>query len=419
MIPRSVVLQNFSRNRVQYSSTYYTPWTDAVSSAALSQLSDILSDNVKRPRPVAPLGLVKSRQNKLKTNFVRDPKNHSYTKRLLKYANGKFDYVLSTDPATYPRYWQEGGLFSLPSQRLVTFGSPDLLERADKRIKSKFFNKLKNTQLDLAITLAERSKTKVMIAHRAALLINLKSFVKGFYKRVRQRSIRQHESIAKAMANAWLEFVYGWCQLAQDIFAIASFAASREQSRYVRLRGETGEDRNFSFTSGDSGIRQVVTEERRVFSEMKIKLTVTADPVLDLTRLTTLNPVAIAWELLPFSFVFDWILNISTYLSELQTRAMFSCSLGKGYITHTEVYRLRGAIPAQTTKGSFYCVNVPGEIRYSDTWTKKNRVVFNTAPMPSFPTLKCPVSIEHALTTLSLVTQRLSSKNLGRKGRFQ
>lgn len=414
MVPRSVTLFRVTRTRNKLGPGVYSPWSESVSSDKLSQLYDIQSDNVKRGRTQSPLGYKKARANGYKTSFIREPKNTTYTKRKIYYACGNYSYF--SNPTSYPQPEVEGGYLGMP---FVTMGSSSLLAAADKRVKSRFFGKLKNTEFDLAITVAERAQTKVMIARRAVLLLNIKRFFKSFWKRVRQRSIQKHESIAQALGNAWLEFAYGWRQLASDIFAIASFSASRTQNRWVKTRVETSETIDRSQYDSSTGLRIYATETRSIFSEMKIKLNVTADPVLDLTRLSTLNPVAIAWELLPFSFVFDWILNISSYLSELQTRAMFSCSLGGGYITHVQHFELHGSYPAQNNKGTSLTFNIPQEVKFSDLWVKKSRDTFSSAPLPVFPSLKSPISVEHALTTLSLVVQRMSPKNLGRHGRFQ
>lgn len=418
MKPRSVVIQTSSRNRQEYARGLYTPWNNSATSASWSSLQDIISDDVPRPVPSSPVGGKDARRYGFKKKFVREPKAHSYTKRVLIYPVGSYSYVFGSNPQVYPRYWFEqsgpGVSYDVATQGSIS----SLITRANAHIRGKFFKKLKNSELDLAITAAERSKTKVMIARKAAVLLNIKRFAKAFWKRVRARSIHQHESIAKALANAWLEFVYGWKQLANDIFGIATFTASRSMNRWIKTRSAMGDRFDRSRTDASTGLRIIAIEEVSVISEMKVKLNVTADPVLDLTRLMTLNPAAIAWELLPFSFVFDWILNISKYLSELQTRAMFSCSLSGGYLTHVERHVLTGEIPAQDTKGSYQSYRVPNSIKWRDTWTKKTRSILTEAPFPQFPSLRCPTDLEQALTTLTLIVQRLSPKGLGRSGRY-
>ena len=420
MKPRSVTLQSNSNYFIWLTASSRTPDTPRNVLTHLSQLTDIVSDDVKRRRPNPPLGLKESKRNGYKTNFVREPKNTTYTKRVIYYPNGAHEVQNTRYPDLFPYPWYVYSGGQPPTSLVYTdFGDPALLARADKRLKSKFFNKLKNSEVDLALTLAERTQTKVMIARRAVLLLNVKRWAKAFWKRIRQRSIQQHESIAKAMANAWLELVYGWKQLANDIFGIASFTASRSMNRYVKIReAVSSTSRSKSFTDNATGVHIDVEQANSVISEMKIHLNVTADPVLDLTRLATLNPIAIAWELVPFSFVFDWIINISNYLNELQTRCMFSTSLGGGYVTHVERCELTGRYPPGKTTGSFSTLTLRGEIKYRDIWTKKTRTLFGSAPLPVFPTLKSPLSLEHALTTLSLVVQRLKPKHMGRDGRY-
>lgn len=419
MLPRSVVIQGLGSLSVQYDAEYFTPEDVQPSPRSFSQLYDILSDNSKVGRLPMPMGRAESGLNRVKVLYSLEPKNFTYTKRLLRYPHGNFSFVFGNDPEVFPRYWFKGSYYSFATTVVTTDAISALQERAENRLKSRFFAKLKSSEFDLAITLAERQKTFVMIAHRAALLTNIKSFFKAFWKRVRGRSIQRHESIAQAVANAWLEYQYGWRQLASDIFAIASFSAKKSMNRHVKTRVgvENTEDRGFE--DPNSGILILATEKQSVLAEMKIKVTLDADPVLDLTRLSTLNPIAIAWELLPFSFVFDWIMDISTYLAELQTRVMFDSFLGGGYYTYVHKYELDGVIKQQKGVGTSYCVTVDQDILLRDEWTRLTRTKFATAPLPNFPLLRSPVSIHHALTTLTLVVQRMKPKHLGRSGRYQ
>lgn len=416
MQPRSVTIQTANEQRIHYNSSFVTAWSAGTSLYALSQLYDIQSDNSKRARKVSSFGRIKGIKDGLMVYYCYGPKNFQYRKRLLKYPIGNFSY--SSPNVEYPRNEYRNFYYSFRTLVVQTSALSYLQNSCEQRVKSKFFKKLKDSEFDTAITLAEISKTRVMIAHRAAVLLNIKRFFKSFWKRVRGRSIQRHESIAQAIANAWLEYQYGWKQLANDIYGIVSFSTKKSMNRYVKVRAGCADTVNRSFVDPDTGIYVQAIEQRECRGQMKIGLNMTADPVLDMTRLSTLNPIAIAWELLPFSFVFDWMLDMSTYLSELQTRLMFDVSLGDGFFTYVHHYELQGKIAQQVGKGTFQKVSVYQDILWSDYWVETKRTLFTTAPLPSFPRLKSPVSASHALTTLSLITQRMKPKGLGRSGRF-
>lgn len=383
-----------------------------------SYLGSIASDDVKRKRPTPALTKQVSRRNGFKVYHKLLPKAFSFTKRVQVNCTGRLEYALSSNPDAYPRYVQAGNTFPGGYPQVTQNPSP-VVEQVMKRVKSKLFKRLRQSELDLAITLAEGSKTVVMIAHRAKILLKLKSFLKGFWKRVRGLSIKKHQSIAVSISQAWLEFAYGWRQLAQDIFAISSWTSSIGRSAFIKVRAGLDEDRRTVHTDPQSNILINQVESISCRGEMRIKFRIIAEPAVDLSRLASLNPFAIAWELLPFSFVFDWLYNISNYLSELQTAVTFSSYVESGYQNFTTMNVMKTSIPPQKPNGSSLAITILQEWRGSDTYVRKDRTIITDMPFPNFPVLKCPISIEHALTTLTLITSRLSASQLGRRAVYQ
>lgn len=114
------------------------------------------------------------------------------------------------------------------------------------------------------------------------------------------------------------------------------------------------------------------------------------------------NPVNLAWELLPFSFVVDWFLPIGPYLETLsqwdglefldgyQTNFLRKRSLGRTYFSgkykassegwHTDRYGL-----------------------YSSSWIKHTRVRLLSFPGAHLPELRSGLSTTHALNSLALL----------------
>jgi len=108
-------------------------------------------------------------------------------------------------------------------------------------------------------------------------------------------------------SDTWLEFHFGWAPLIDDISnAIDSFtdphlSTSRpiKGSASVKLQGKTG---NITYS-----------EAHRA----KLGCSISIDnPNLHLaSRLGLINPLSVAWELVPFSFVVDWFTNVGQVLS--------------------------------------------------------------------------------------------------------
>lgn len=414
MIPRSVVHYAPTKSFRQDSfSGPLIPNGTGLATRYYDGLGQIVSDNVKRSRPTPPYPRRYNKVHGFKTYRKLAPKAFRFVKDQKTYCLGRIEYAISPNPDAYPRYTIEGGNF--PGNYPVVTQVETLRNAVEKRVYTKLYEKLRRSELDLAISIAEGSKTVLMIARRSSLLRNLKSFLKAVWKRARGRSIYKHQSIAKSFAEAWLEFTYGWKQLANDIFNLATFSSNIGRTSVIKVRAGLDEDSKSVHTDSQSNVKIHQMETLSCRAEMKIKLSIIASPSVDLSRLASLNPIAIAWELLPFSFVFDWLINISQYLSELQTAVTFNSYVDGGYLTFVTKNSRRTIIPPQKVNGNSLAYTLTSQMLGNEVWTRLSREVVTNIPRPSLPTLKSPVSLEHALTTLSLITGVLKASHLGRK----
>lgn len=126
-------------------------------------------------------------------------------------------------------------------------------------------------------------------------------------------------------ASAWLEYRYGWRILMYDLKA-ADDSVQRLQEAKSRLERYTAHHRSsettlelddeeavFWLPSGTSGAVQGLSYTR---ADHKVHRTTSVDyragvGVLGSSTFpVTMNPLLTAWELVPFSFVIDWFLNV-------------------------------------------------------------------------------------------------------------
>lgn len=123
-------------------------------------------------------------------------------------------------------------------------------------------------------------------------------------------------------------------------------------------------------------------------------------------RFGLLNPLSVAWELMPLSFVADWFLPIGSYLSGFDANLRFDVTSGYfGYKLesrrHVEILRVRtaGATVKLGTQRNF-CVSVKREpfsgnlgLTLRDIWALK----------------RVPDTVGQALSAISLLSQRARS----------
>jgi len=213
----------------------------------------------------------------------------------------------------------------------------------------------------------------------------------------------------KNLANYWLEFIYGWRPLLQDIYgSIESLGKYLEHNSWnlvVKAKGR--ESSNFTVPLPDlitplGGL--CGAETHSIISRCKYVIYYRRDDHVKIlaTELGLTNPLSIAWELLPFSFVVDWFLPIGSYLETLHAFDGLQFISGvKSKLTteecQTEIYKSweQGGNPSRTI--------VFGGSRSRRT-VRFDRTVMGDFPSPTPPFLKSPISVIHATNALALLT---------------
>lgn len=195
------------------------------------------------------------------------------------------------------------------------------------RLVNKFRSKMGATA-ELAVTLAERKQAMDMITRRglqlagAALALRKGgpvAFVKALKGSINanvRRDQRQWRKSSHQFSSWWLEYTYGWSPLVGDIGSsiavldspLPPLRVKTSVAKKVSLRRKVS-DTSYNY---DSELLGIINGEMRFKAGADISVT---NPNLLLAqRLGLTNPAIVAWELVPFSFVVDWFVNVGDYL---------------------------------------------------------------------------------------------------------
>lgn len=233
-------------------------------------------------------------------------------------------------------------------------------------------------------------------------------------------AIRKKMRLAKTktLADNWLELQYGWKPLLQSIDgtmrATANYLASgspvvREVSASAKkaTRASIG---IFDVMWGYRiGHRVTMTDQ---VCKLGIRFGVDSNLKAYLSQLGFTNPVNLAWEVLPFSFVVDWFLPVGPYLESLS--AWDGCTFMDGYRTdyiHEHIF-------------SEICVKdwpepPTGLVFHSKYgyWTRETinmtRTKLTSLPSQRIPSLKNPISTTHALNGIALMVSTFTQLRRG------
>lgn len=151
----------------------------------------------------------------------------------------------------------------------------------------------------------------------------------GFLASYRKRGVSVNSM--KGLSQSWLELMYGWLPLVQDMedgaHYIADAMTGAVKPPCIRVSRTWAEYRSCPSPAYTSGFQKVVD-----IRTLRIKVsTWNAEPRY---RPAWASAATVAWELLPWSFVFDWAVPVGPYLETMRTASSIS---GEFTTSHTLV----------------------------------------------------------------------------------
>lgn len=326
--------------------------------------------------------------------------------------------------------WNGGGNSNFSDYPSTALGTPTLCSYTDRYAEmeailvNKALLKVKDLKVNLAQAFGERKQSTTLIISSLNKLygcfqaLRKKDIIGAAdalgvslhtrkYRRLKKRARLAKDGSAFA-ANSWLEYKFGWLPLLSDIrgaaealaqFHNASYSTAQVTARHkITLKaisstypyGSTG--KTFDLSTG--------TMDGRITFRFKTNTGILgATPNMGLS-----DPALLAWELLPYSFVVDWLLPIGDYLSALT--ATQGVTFVDGYITYwTKRDGVRNIADVYDNGNPFFHQVTVKEGSLRTEVLHHRRDVYATFPRPRLPEIKDPLSVDHVVTALALVRQ--------------
>lgn len=294
----------------------------------------------------------------------------------------------------------------------VPAGLPSLSSTAPNRLLASCSQQLKSQSINLAVTFAERQKTVDLLVRSASTLAQA-------WDLVRRKRFAEAASLlgvsskfrkgTKDVSSAWLQLQYGWMPLVYDVFGAVDelTRVNRSKGTIIGIRSRQSTSKTFEsltdryvdgaggspwgypyITPTASGKTEVhYTHQEQVCLWYRLNSKFAAD----LSRLGLTNPALVAWELVPFSFVIDWLLPIGQVLSALDAE------WGYDYLGGSYTSVVRWVEPYSFQLKGFYSGTLSGQ---NSGMSMRRSVVTRT--QPGF-FLKSPLSLSHLATVVALV----------------
>lgn len=258
--------------------------------------------------------------------------------------------IMIDSPGKYKGY---GGLCSAYScfGGIHASARAKALDAASYKASRVFYAKMANQDsFNLAVSLAEMKETVGLVSTTAIRLANSYRFLrKGrvkdafrslgisdgkkihglrgvpknspsnwtakHHRKYLENRVPKRDHMSQFAASTWLEIQYGWTPLLYDVYGSAEYVAKLLHDSSVDLIVKaTGHG---SSTDAYSNANEQSTANAKAIVKHIAHLRV-SDPLLRNTAALGLtNPLNVAWELVPFSFVVDWFYPIGATLNSL------------------------------------------------------------------------------------------------------
>lgn len=220
-----------------------------------------------------------------------------------------------------------------------TFDAPDLDNNMRNEAVTKALNELADQKANIGENLATFRQTLQLV--RSPLSTLVKQVNKAYQTKAWRPYLKlEYRELVKLLkdfnggkgldgaAAAYLQYAYGWKPLMQDIHGIIELA-KESGKKPLLLNGygvskQAGQTKRLVFDNYSQNSRTSLGP-LQASSKHACSLWASIDPNYSGTRalnqLGLLNPLSLGWDIMPWSFVIDWVLPIGPVLSALTASA--------------------------------------------------------------------------------------------------
>lgn len=253
---------------------------------------------------------------------------------------------------------------------------------------------IKKESINLGTALAEYRQSARMFGSAARKVVETWRFFKGK---------RNRKVLTPCMIpSSYLVYTYGVAPLIGDLYNSVEELA-------LRL-GFPLRKRYFAASQGLAKASQTTTDsgmEKKIDARMSSSKRVTAYVEFDVenaSRFTAGNILEVGWEVIPYSFVVDWVFSVGDYLSSIDAlRAVSNMNVS----TVTKVkYNHNVKLKYTNAHGTTYSNHNGAYI-----FESHKRDVSHTIPLPSLPSYKPSRSYKTIVNGLMLLWQTFANGN--------
>lgn len=311
---------------------------------------------------------------------------------------------------------------ALVTSSMFVIGDSPPSDAANEAV-TKALNKIAGDTVNLGENLLTLGQTVRMFTSKADLLrkaleygMSVKSWRKLLSKSARDL---KHAGPLSVAASNYLEYVYGLKPLMSDLHTLHQMLKRHSNSDLLlKATGSSSRD-NTGYTGifGPYSYTKVTARSSRYTRKTRCTLWARIDPnhqgLRAANQLGLVNPLALAWEMVPYSFVVDWFIPVGPVLYALSARAGLRFVSGTLSSRATEVQDLIYRTSAFDCDSSNFDKRRPWSESFPSVTRTRNvfsRSVYKDWPIPSLYWAEDPFKADRSLKALALAISSLGSR---------
>lgn len=239
----------------------------------------------------------------------------------------------------------------------------------------------------LGVALAEWRQSWGLIGNGVVTMSRAARKLRKFLYRFDVRDLLR---VKDEVASAWLQFWFGWSASASDVYGAMNALSGDLSSGPVEGSSSTARWVPFkNLPPGDGYALQYFVKCGATANLVNPNLAL-------LNQVGLVNPAAIVWELAPWSFVGDWVFDVSSFINSFTDWIGFNVTGA-----YTTYFQKSATQQSQRFSGKWYTTGIEG-------WGHV-RLTSLPRPMPNLEiSANLGSSITRAASAASLLTQEIS-----------
>lgn len=217
---------------------------------------------------------------------------------------------------------------------------------------------------------------------------------------------RERMSSWKKLPSAYLQYLYGWAPIADDVSNAFSSLLKRNaagEKFYLSLR-KTAKRQGSQLLKRDIFMGQIPVESMFTLTQVSRAVMDFVLPAWYFDRLPTVSGFGSLYESTPYSFVLDWFIPIGEWIGAVESAQLWPFFMGGTRSTQMKRTLLYDRMVARSDGQT----STQGSVRSSSEDYSYTRQVVNSMQegiIFARPSLRNPLSLSHAAQGLSLLTQ--------------